>query len=87
LREAITLQLIASGCYGACLDELADMRRLQYCVFKQRIEWDVETGGSIEGDAFDAFGPMLSLVKSGRCDHWLRATTADARRTTHLRRK
>lgn len=58
------IQLITSDCYGTCADELADMHRLRYRVFKQRLDWDVETSGGMEVDDFDAFGPCYLLQRS-----------------------
>lgn len=58
------MQLITSDCYSACFDELAEMHRLRYRVFKQRLDWDVEASGDMEVDEFDALGPCYLLQRS-----------------------
>jgi N-acyl-L-homoserine lactone synthetase len=58
------MQLITSDCYGTCIDELADMHRLRYRVFKQRLDWDVEASGDMEVDEFDALKPCYLLQRS-----------------------
>lgn len=58
------MQLITRDSYGKCLDELADMHRLRYRIFKQRLDWDVQTSGDMEVDAFDALGPCYLLQRS-----------------------
>lgn len=58
------MQLITSDNYGSCLDELADMHRLRYRVFKQRLNWDVHTSGDMEIDEFDALGPCYLLQRN-----------------------
>lgn len=58
------MQLVTSDSYGACLDELADMHRLRYRVFKQRLEWDVQVSGDMEIDEFDALRPCYLLQRS-----------------------
>ncbi len=35
------IQLITPDRYGAFLDELAEMHRLRYRIFKERLGWDV----------------------------------------------
>lgn len=59
------MQLITRDSYGTCLDELADMHRLRYRVFKQRLDWNVQTSGDMEVDEFDALGPCYLLQRSG----------------------
>jgi acyl homoserine lactone synthase len=63
-QEATMMQLITSDCYGTCLDELAEMHRLRYRVFKQRLGWDVQASGDMEVDEFDALGPCYLLQRS-----------------------
>ncbi len=58
------MQLITSDSYGACLDELVDMHRLRYRVFKQRLDWDVQVSGDMEIDEFDALNPCYLLQRS-----------------------
>lgn len=57
------LQLITPDRYGEFADDLAEMHRLRYRVFKQRLDWDVETAGDMEVDSFDALGPVYILAR------------------------
>jgi len=57
------IQLIAPDFYGAFVHELAEMHRLRYRVFKERLGWDVEVSGDMEIDAFDAYQPAYLLQK------------------------
>jgi hypothetical protein len=45
------IQLITPDRYGAFLDELGEMHRLRYRIFKERLGWDVEVSGDMEIDA------------------------------------
>ncbi len=58
------IQLIPSDSYGAYLDELADMHRLRYRIFKQRLDWEVQVAGEMEVDEFDTLGPCYLLQRS-----------------------
>ncbi len=49
--------------YGAFIDELAEMHRLRYRIFKERLGWDVQVSGDMEVDEFDACGPVYLLQK------------------------
>ena len=42
------LQLIAPEHYGEFIDDLAEMHRLRYRVFKQRLDWDVQVSGVVQ---------------------------------------
>ena len=55
------IQLITPDRYGAFLDELAEMHRLRYRIFKERLGWDVEVSGDMEIDDFDACRPAYLL--------------------------
>ena len=55
------IQLITPDRYGAFLGELAEMHRLRYRVFKERLGWDVEVSGDMEIDEFDACRPAYLL--------------------------
>ena len=59
--EAIVLQLIAPSTYEEFTDEVNQMRRLRYRVFKERMGWDVLTHGDMEFDEFDAYDPYYLL--------------------------
>ncbi len=57
------IQLITADRYGAFIDELAEMHRLRYRIFKERLGWDVEVSGEMEIDEFDACRPAYLLQK------------------------
>ena len=61
------IQLITPDNYGAFVDELAEMHRLRYRIFKERLGWDVEVSGDMEIDEFDACGPTY-LLQAGDKD-------------------
>lgn len=58
------IQLITSDSYGTNLNELADMHRLRYRIFKQRLDWDVQASDDMEVDEFDAVSPCYLLQRS-----------------------
>ena len=58
------LQLIAPEHYGEFIDDLAEMQRLRYRVFKQRLDWDVQVSGDMEVDEFDVLRPVHLLHRS-----------------------
>lgn len=55
--------LIAPDRYGDFANELNQMHRLRYRVFKSRLDWDVPTNGKFEIDAFDALKPYYLLLR------------------------
>jgi N-acyl-L-homoserine lactone synthetase len=55
------MQLITFDRYGDFLDQLAEMHRLRYRVFKERLDWEVQTSGDMEIDEFDALHPAYLL--------------------------
>src|SRR5215472_14455745 len=55
------MQLITFDRYGEFLDQLAEMHRLRHRVFKERLDWDVQTSGDMEIDEFDALHPAYLL--------------------------
>ncbi|MGE0573267.1 acyl-homoserine-lactone synthase [Reyranella sp.] len=57
------LQLITPDRYGAFLDDLAEMHRLRYRIFKERLGWDVQVSGDMEVDEFDACRPVYLLQR------------------------
>ena len=57
------LQLINPDCYGEFIDDLAEMHRLRYRIFKERLGWDVQVSGDMEVDEFDACRPAYLLQK------------------------
>ncbi|OSJ34119.1 conjugal transfer protein TraI [Bradyrhizobium japonicum] len=56
--------LITPDYYGEFVDELAEMHRLRYRLFKQRLQWDVQVGGDMEVDEFDVLRPVHLLHRS-----------------------
>lgn len=59
------MQLITSDRYGEFAEDLAEMYRLRYRVFKQRLDWDVQVSGDMEIDTFDALHPAYLLQRAG----------------------
>lgn len=57
------MQLITQESYGEFVDELTEMHRLRYRVFKERLDWDVQISGDMEIDAFDALHPAYLLQR------------------------
>lgn len=57
------MQLIAPDRYGAFMNELIEMHRLRYRVFKERLGWDVQFSGDMEMDEFDALRPAYLLQR------------------------
>ena len=57
------LQLITPDRYGAFIEDLAEMHRLRYRVFKVRLGWDVQISGDMEVDEFDACRPVYLLQR------------------------
>ncbi|CAN7253513.1 acyl-homoserine-lactone synthase [Mesorhizobium caraganae] len=55
------IELIAPGWYGAFADELHEMHRLRYRIFKERL--DVRTTGGFEIDSFDSLKPHYLVLR------------------------
>jgi N-acyl-L-homoserine lactone synthetase len=62
-REAMMMQLVTHDLYGEFVDDLAEMHRLRYRVFKERLGWDVQVSGDMEIDEFDALHPDYLLQR------------------------
>ena len=58
------LQLINPDRYGEFIDDLAEMHRLRYRIFKERLGWDVQVSGVMEVDEFDACRPVYLLQRN-----------------------
>jgi acyl homoserine lactone synthase len=58
------LQLISPDRYGEFIDDLAEMHRLRYRIFKERLGWDVQVSGDMEIDEFDACRPVYLLQRT-----------------------
>lgn len=57
------LLLVTPDRYGCFVEELAQMHALRHRVFKQRLDWDVETAAGLEADVFDALHPTYLLLR------------------------
>lgn len=62
-EETIMIELIAPGWYGACSDELHEMHRLRYRVFKERLDWNMRTTGGFEIVSFDYLKPPYLVLR------------------------
>lgn len=58
------LQLINPDRYGEFINDLAEMHRLRYRIFKERLGWDVQVSGDMEIDKFDACRPVYLLQRT-----------------------
>lgn len=56
--------LVTPDHYGEFINELAEMHRLRYRLFKERLNWDVQISGDIELDEFDVLRPVHLLYRS-----------------------
>lgn len=57
------IHLITPDRYGMSVEDLAEMHRLRYRVFKERLGWDVQVSGGMEIDEFDVFQPTYLLQR------------------------
>lgn len=57
------LLLITPDRYGSFAEELSQMHALRYRVFKERLDWEVETAAGMEADSFDALQPTYLLLR------------------------
>jgi len=62
-QEAMMIQFVTHDSYGEFVDDLAEMHRLRYRVFKERLGWDVQVSGGMEIDEFDALHPTYLLQR------------------------
>lgn len=58
------MQLITADYYGNFVGEIAEMHRLRYRVFKDRLDWEVEVSGEMEIDEFDALHPAYLIQRA-----------------------
>jgi len=58
------MHLISSEHCGTFAKEIAEMHRLRYRVFKERLDWDVQISGDMEIDEFDALHPVYLLQRA-----------------------
>lgn len=59
------MQLITADYFGSFIGEIAEMHRLRYRVFRERLDWEVHVSGDMEIDAFDALQPCYLLQRAG----------------------
>jgi acyl homoserine lactone synthase len=60
------MQLVTASSYGEFASEIAEMHRLRFRVFRERLDWNVRVSGDMEVDEFDALHPAYLLQRS--CD-------------------
>ena len=58
------MQVITPEHYGVLAKEIAEMHRLRYRVFKERLDWDIQVSGDLEIDEFDALHPVYLVQKA-----------------------
>jgi len=58
------IQIVTAEFYGAFATEIAEMHRLRYRVFKERLDWDVQTIGDMEFDEFDGLNPVYLIQRA-----------------------
>ncbi|KJC50555.1 conjugal transfer protein TraI [Bradyrhizobium sp. LTSP885] len=58
------MHLITPSSFGAFSNEIAEMHRLRYRVFKERLDWDVQFSGDMEIDEFDALHPAYLIQRA-----------------------
>jgi N-acyl-L-homoserine lactone synthetase len=58
------MQLITAESYGHFVQEVTEMHRLRYRVFKERLDWDVQFSGDMEIDEFDALHPAYLIQRA-----------------------
>ena len=61
------IQHIDPDRYGEFIDDLAEMHRLRYRIFKERLGCDVQVSGDMEVDEFDACRPVYLLQRDDDC--------------------
>lgn len=57
------IQLIGPERYEDFRNELAEIHRLRYRVFKGRLDWGVRVNGDMEVDRFDSLGPVYLIQR------------------------
>lgn len=55
------MQVITPEFYGAFVEEIAEMHRLRYRIFKERLNWDVHVSCDMEIDEFDTHQPVYLI--------------------------
>ncbi|MER8428492.1 acyl-homoserine-lactone synthase [Mesorhizobium sp. M1403] len=57
------MQLITPDLYDEFASELKEMHGLRFRVFKERLDWEVDTEDQMETDPFDGLEPVYLLLK------------------------
>lgn len=60
------LQIITAADYASHADDIAEMHRLRFRVFKQRLDWDVSAAGEMERDQYDELSPIYLLQRGDK---------------------
>jgi hypothetical protein len=50
IKEAIMMRLVTADYHGQFINDIVEMHRLRYRVFKERLDWDVCVSGDMEID-------------------------------------
>ena len=58
------MHLISPNYFGAFSNEIAEMHRLRYRVFKERLDWDVQFSDDMEIDEYDALHPSYLIQRA-----------------------
>ncbi|MHC6154781.1 acyl-homoserine-lactone synthase [Bradyrhizobium elkanii] len=58
------MQIIKPDFYGVFAEELSEMYRLRYRVFRERLQWDVQASGGMEIDEYDALHPVYLIQRA-----------------------
>src|SRR6266478_8759162 len=61
----VMMHLITPSSLGAFNNEIAEMHRLRYRVFRERLNWEVQVSEGMEIDEFDALQPCYLLQRAG----------------------
>jgi acyl homoserine lactone synthase len=59
------MHLVTPSCFGTFSNEIAEMHRLRYRVFRGRLDWEVQISDDMELDEFDALQPHYLLQRAG----------------------
>jgi N-acyl-L-homoserine lactone synthetase len=60
----VMMHLITPSSLGAFNNEIAEMHRLRYRVFRERMNWEVQVSGDMEIDEFDALHPVYLIQRA-----------------------
>lgn len=60
----MTIQLVIPALYCEHRDDLAEMYRLRYRIFRERLGWDIPVSGDMQVDSFDDCNPVYLLQRT-----------------------